>query len=179
MKIKYILEGILLTFIGAMIFHMFTIDNVSSEIIHIKQLPLITKRFTSLNERISNIEDQTCRSSLDNMLNRIKKTYFNKDVTLKEYYEAYNEDEKNFIDFYEDVINSCNLESNDDIYFLVLASLNYPNSIKNRYDLRYEFSIRDIFNRESIYESSDEVGSYTTKLLEIQVIDKLLSEVNK
>ncbi len=164
MKTKYFLQGVLITLIIAITIHIITLDKIASEVIHVKELPSITKKFTSLNERVDKIEDGSCKRSLNNMLNRVKKTYFSKDTTIKEYYEAYTDEQKNFIDFYEDVMLSCKLEDNDDIYFLVLASLNYPNSVKNRYDLRYEFIIRDIFNRDSVYTTSDEVGTYTTKL---------------
>lgn len=177
MKIRYVLQGMLITLIIGIVIHVMTLDRISKELIHVKEVPLITKRFTSLNERIINEENETCKDALNAMLERVKKTYFANDVTIKEYYEAYNDEEKNFIDFYEDVNVSCKLENNDDIYFLVLSSLNYPNSIKNRYELRYEFLIRDSFNRADIYISSDEIGTYTTKLLELQIIDKLLKEV--
>lgn len=177
MKMKYIMEGVLLTVVIALLIHLLTFNDMASEMISVKEIPMMTKRLTSLQERIDKIKDEDCRNSIDTMLKRVKSTYFSENITIEEYYNAYTKDEKNFIDFYEDVNNSCKLDGNDDIYFLVLSSLNYPNSIKRRYDLRYEFIFKDTFNRENNYQNSDEVGTYTTKMSELQVVSKLLDEV--
>ena len=62
------------------------------------------------------------------------------------------------------------------IYIDALASTNYPNAIKKECFLRYEFKIRDI-NSSKYLEENDLVGTYTTKYLELKVLNSLIEEV--
>ncbi len=176
MQKKSMLMGSLITILVLLLVHLLYITFFEEEIVHIKEVPKYTERITSINEKIAKIKDEKCVSSLKDMLERIKDTYFTEDITLKEYILAYYKDDKTFIDYYEDVNNACSLKGSDEIYFNVLSSMNYPNSLKNRYDLRYEVRLKDP-KRDELFKNSDEVGTYTTKMLELLIINELIDEV--
>lgn len=180
MKKKYITIGILLTLIFFTLLYLFTINSNKKEIIHIKDLSFYTKRATAIRNEIENIENEECKNSLEAMFNRINETHFTSDVTIEEYYNAYYKDNKVFLNFYDDVIENCEIEDElDDIYVLAISSTNYPNEVKKRYLLSHEFIIKDNNSRDELYQTSDETGTYTTKALELQVINELLSKVKK
>lgn len=132
----------------------------------------------NLKNKIEKIKDKECQTSLNNMMNRIDDTYFSNNTNVKEYYEIYFNDDLTFLNYFDDVVNTCKLSSKDKntIYIDALASTNYPNAIKKEYYLRYEFKIRDI-NSSKYLEENDLVGTYTTKYLELKVLNSLIEEV--
>lgn len=178
MKNKYITIGVLLTLIILTILGILTLNDNKKEVIYIKDLSFYTKRATIIRDEIDTIKDEACKNSLSDMFNRINETHFTANISIEEYYNAYYKDNKTFLNFYEEAVKSCELTSDlDDIYVLVLASSNYPNEIKKRYLLSHEFIIKDKNSREDLFKSADETGTYTTKALELQVMNELLSRV--
>ncbi|MCX4365805.1 MAG: hypothetical protein OSJ70_08565 [Bacilli bacterium] len=180
MKKKWTLLGSLITIMALTVLGVISISSNKKEEIFVKDLSFYTKRATIIREDISSIKDEKCKSSLDAMLTRINETHFTKNITIEEYYNAYYKDDKPFINFYEDVVTSCALDGNlDEIYVLVLSASNYPNEIKKRYLLSHEFVIKDRDSRRELYKSTDEIGTYTTKALELQIINDLIKVVKK
>ncbi len=180
MKKKFITLGVLLTFMVLTLLGLISLKYHKSEIIHVKDLAFYTKRATIIRDDIAKIKDDTCKNSLNALFNRMNETHFVNDVTVKEYYQAYFKDNKTFLNFYEEAVKACEIEDNlDEIYVLVLSASNFPNEVKNRYLLSHEFIIKDKESRELLLQSFDETGTYTTKALELQVINELLSRVKK
>lgn len=132
----------------------------------------------NLTDKIKKIKNKECQSSLNNMLNRIDDTYLSDNTNIKNYYETYFKDDLTFLNYYDDVVNICKLskKETDIIYIDALASTNYPNSIKKEYYLRYEFKIRDTKSLKYL-EENDLVGTFTTKYLELKVLNSLIEEV--
>ncbi len=178
MKKKLIILGALITLMILIIVGIISISSHKSEGIYVKDLAFYTKRATIIRDDIESIKKKNCKNSLNAMFDRINETHFTGDVSVEEYYNAYYKDNKTFLNFYEDVITSCELKDNlDEIYVLVLAASNYPNEVKKRFLLSHEFIIKDYDSRENLYKSADETGTYTTKALELQIINELISRV--
>lgn len=179
MKFKYMIFGSLLTIIIIISAYIISISFKNLEIITVKEIEDYSKINESLKEKIAKVKNKDCQKSLDEMLKRIDGTYFEDNVTIEKYFKAYFEDDKTIINYFDDVLSSCKLtrEETDYIYVDVLASMNYPNKMKERYELRYEFELPD-FNSRKKYITHDEVGTYTTKTLELKVLKNLIEEVN-
>lgn len=137
-----------------------------------------TKKMNELTKKIENIKDDKCKTSLNNMAIRINQTHFNKNVLIKKYVDVYFKDEITFLDYYNEVVDSCKNKYDEDIYSNVLASLSYPYQIRKEYLLRYEISLFDIKNRNKLNKYDDELGTYSTKYLELSVLSKLIDGVN-
>ena len=180
MKKKFTILGALIAVIILILLGLISTFYKKSETIYIKDLSFYTKRATIIRDDIEKIKNETCKNSLSAMFNRINETHFTENVSIEKYYNPYYKDDKAFIKFYEDVVNLCELEENlDELYVLVLAASNYPNEIKKRFLLRHEFVIMDYDSRINLYKSADETGTYTTKALELQIINELIGKVAK
>lgn len=149
------------------------------ELIKVKTISNYENISSSLSKKISEVKNEECKNSLNNMLKRIDETYYEENITIEKYYKAYFKDDKTIINYFDDVLNSCKLsrEDTDVIYIDALASTNYPNKIKEKYIFRYELTFSDKGERKKI-KYYDEVGTYTTKSLELKVLKELIEEVN-
>lgn len=180
MKKKYILLGMLITIMFLILIGIFTLQFNKEEMIYVRDLSFYTKRATIIRDDIEKIKNETCKKSFNDMFNRINETHFTENVTIEKYYKAYFKDDKTFLNYYEDLIGSCELDEDlDSIYILVLSASNYPNEVKKRYLLSHEFIIKDYDSRDILSKNIDETGTYTTKALELQVINELLGKVKK
>lgn len=180
MKKRLIILGALITLMILIIIGIISISTHKSEKVYVKDLAFYTKRATIIRDDIETIKNETCKNSLMVMFDRINATHFTRDVSVEEYYNAYYKDNKTFLNFYEEAVTSCELKDNlDEVYVLVLAASNFPNEVKKRFLLSHEFIIKDYDSRENLYKSTDETGTYTTKALELQIINELISRVNK
>lgn len=132
----------------------------------------------NLKEKIGKVKDKECQSSLNKMMNRIDETYFSDNTTVKNYYKIYFKDDLTFLNYYDEVVATCKLSKKDTdiIYIDALASTNYPNAIKKEYNMRYELKIRDT-NSLKYIEDNDLVGTFTSKYLELKVLNSLIEEV--
>ena len=132
----------------------------------------------NLKNKIDKVKDKDCKVSLNNMMDRIDNTYLTENTNVKTYYEVYFKDNKTLLNYFDDVVNSCDLTKKDTdiIYVDALSSTNYPNSIKKEYYLRYELKIRDNYSAKYL-EDNDLIGTYTTKYLELKVLNSLIEEV--
>lgn len=177
MKIKYFTLGCLFVVIVFMIVNMFMIAN-RDEIIIIKSLANFDNETKELDNRISKIKNDECRESFYELLANIKKTYFNENTTVDKYYDVYFSD-KVFLDIYKEVETSCKIDEDDSRYTLALASYAFPSSIKSKYNLKHEVKFRDKVTREDVLKDEYEVGSYSSKVLELKVINELLESIKK
>lgn len=176
MKRKYILIGSLTCFILLFLISSFLIIYRRNRTIYIQDIKQYTKNINIIKENIKNIDDETCKETFQKMLNRINDTHFSSNVKLSTYYHAYHNG-ASFLDYYNDVINDCNIEEDNSIYIDALISTNYPNQIKKEFELSYQLKLDDIYSNNLINKSLDKNGTYSTKTLELRVIKKLLDEV--
>lgn len=178
MQKKLMILGSLITIIIFVLLGLISTHYNKEEIIYIKDLAFYTKRATIIREDIEKIKNDSCKNSLSAMFNRINETHFTDNISIEEYYNAYYKDNKTFINFYEDVVTQCAIEEElDELYVLVLAASNYPNEVKKRFLLSHEFRIKDYDSRDNLYKSTDETGTFTTKALELQIINELINRV--
>lgn len=179
MKYRYMIFGSLLTIIIIISAFTISIPFKSSKIINVKTIEEYSKINKSMKEKIDKVKNKECQKSLDAMLQRIDDTYFKENVTMEKYYKTYFQDNKTIISYFDEALNVCELtrEKTDYIYVDALSATNFPNKIKEEYELRYEFKLPD-FNSNKNYTTYDEIGTYTTKTLELKVLKNLIEEVN-
>src|SRR5574344_1487566 len=102
-------------------------------------------------------------STVNNKINKLD------DGICKEYFTYY----------YNYISDKCNIKYDEKLYVEVLKTMIFPDEIKNRYNLNYEIGIKDLIGRNKTYSSHDQLGTYTTKVGEIQLLNDLLDEVIK
>ena len=171
-NIKYVIFGI---FISLILF--FFIGGVFSfvnrnQTIHIKDYEGFDKNIEELSDRIDKVKNNDCRSSLQYMLNRIKDNHLTGDIKIKDYYESFYKDNLTFVDYYNYVSSSCNIDNNE-IYIKAMSTLVYPTYIKNLYNKSYEIHFKDFYYKDNI----DEMGTYSTLVNEMYVLSDLLKEI--
>lgn len=173
---KYILAGSILTFIILIIFAFININDSRKEIIYVKDLESYTKTITEFQNRVDKIKNEECKQSIQKYADKINKTHFDKDVTVEDYYNAYYKDDKDTIKLYTDIENICDYHD-DKIYEIVLEANIFPTEIKNKYNLSYEFSINDKMSRKLVNINHDNLGTYSTKILELKALDEIIKKV--
>ena len=173
-NIKYIIIGILISFIIVFIINIITFNINSNQTIHIKSYEGYEEAKNTLSKKIDKVKNDDCRSSLNNMLKRIDDNNLKGDVKIGDYINSYFKDNLTFVDYYSYVSDSCNI-SDDKIYIKAMSTLVYPNYIKDKYNRSYELHIIDLTNKTNI---SDDVGTYTTMLNELGVLSDILGELS-
>lgn len=178
-KYKYAILGSFITLIILIIVSIININFKYNELITIKEVNNFDKKIASLEKDISKVDAGICQDNLYKMLKKIKLTNLSGEVSVKEYYKTYFQDET-FLEIFDEVKKGCELsdEETDPIYIKALSATLYPNEIKKRFQLAYEISFKDSYNRKLINKSNDETGTFITKTLELQVLKDLISEVN-
>lgn len=177
MRLKYFLFGSLVTIMILIVVNILVLLN-NKDVIYVKGIEGFDTKLSSIDKRIEKIKNQECRLEFVKISDNIKKTYFRENTTVDKYYHAYFDDEI-FLNIYKSVLDKCSIKENDERYYLVLASYSYPNSIKTRYNLRHEIKLKDKSVRDLMNRETDEIGSHTTKILELRVIDELLEDMKK
>ena len=180
-KIKYVLFGVIATLFIFTIFGIInSVINMNSTI-YVKEVPKFDEKIDTINKNIGKIKNEVCVNRLNNLVSRVKDTYYKKNVSLKEYYKNYNKDDVTFSDLFDLTLSSCGVSSEEvpSIIDLVLSSRAYPDSVSNRYRTSYEFRITDYLNRKSTYELSDEIGTYSSKENELKAINDLTERLVK
>ena len=173
-NIKYIIIGILISFIIVFIINIITFNINSNQTIHINSYEGYEEAKNTLSKKIDKVKNDDCRSSLNNMLKRIDDNNLKGDVKIGDYINSYFKDNLTFVDYYSYVSDSCNI-SDDKIYIKAMSTLVYPNYIKDKYNRSYELHIIDLTNKTNI---SDDVGTYTTMLNELGVLSDILGELS-
>ena len=173
-KSKYIITGLfialILFFITSVIFSYIN----RNQSICVKSYDNYEQDMKVLSEKVDKVKNETCRVSLKYLLDRIKDNHFEGCVKLKDYYESFYKDDFTFVDYYNYVATSCNINNNE-LYVKAMSTLVYPAYIKNKYNRAYEFYIEDYY----FYDKDiDDMGSYSTLVNEITVLSDLLKELS-
>lgn len=176
-KYKYAILGSFITLIILIIISIISINFKYNELITIKEVSDFDKKITILEKDISKVDSGICQDKLYKMLKKIRLTNLSGEVSVKEYYKTYFQDET-FLEIFEEVKNECELDDDetDPVYIRALSATLYPNEIKKRFQLAHEISFKDSYNRKLINKSNDETGTFITKTLELQVLKDLISE---
>ena len=186
-KYPYVFLGFFISILVLLIIHFISINIKMNRVINVKEMDdSYSKKIVEIESDIEKLKDDECKNSLKYMSDRIKVTIPDKGVTLKDYYHRYygydnnrnDDDGETFLFFYSKVADNCNI-NNDSIYSKALESMVFPYEIKNRYLGTYQISISDLFILKDEIDKSDELGSYSNKMLELEVLSKLVEEVKK
>lgn len=175
MRLRYFSLGVLISVIIFIIVNIFIVMSRDEEIV-IKDVANYDSSMELINKRIEKLKDSDCKEKLKELSDNIDGTYFKENTTVNKYYHAYFDNET-FLNLYGEVMDVCNIPEDDSLYVLALASYSFPSSIKSKYNLRHEFRISDAFTRNDVKSEEYEVGSYSTKVLELKVMDELLGRV--
>lgn len=178
-KSKYVIFGFTICFITFLIMGiLLNYVDINSKI-KVKTIENFDTKLNTINENIEKVKDDNCKLVLNAMSNKIKNTYYESNVSMKKYVKDYFYTDN--IDFYSLFLNAkevCDY-SDDSIDELVIASKAYPQSLKTKYDSNYEIDFKDYFNRNKISEINDEVGTYSTKILELRSLNEYVNGVIK
>lgn len=186
-KYPYVFLGIFISVLVFFIVHIISINIRMNRVINVKEFDeQYSQKIENLKKDAEKIKDDSCKSSVVEMANRIIYTIPRKGITLQEYYGSYygydnnrsDDDGESFLYFYSNVATNCNIDNNE-IYNKVLESLVFPYEMKNRYIGSYQIGISDTFIHKKEVNKVDELGSYSTKMLELEVLSKIMDEVEK
>ena len=176
-KYPYVFLGIFISILVFLVVHIISINIKMNREIKIYDFSNFSYKVIATNKDIQSIKNEECRSSLDAMANRITNTVPHRGITLKQYYELYyGDEEETFLYYYSRVSDACNI-NNDNIYLKALESLEFPYEIKNRYIGSYQVNIFDTYILKKEIDKTDELGSYSNKMLELETLVKLIEEV--
>ena len=178
MKYKYFLFGILSTIIIIFILSLISFNNVKNKTIYIKDIPaygsIISKNKTNLDK----IKNEDCKSSINNMINRINETHYSNNISISEYVNSYYKDNKDFTNFYYDTLEKCNIEENDELKDLLLVATLFPSQLKEVYNTSYEIRLIDNKTRDEFKKNNNEMGSFITKYYELKILNRIVDELN-
>ena len=112
------------------------------------------------------------------LLERIKDTYYEDNISVKEYYENYNQYGKTYYSLFQEALTICDLDIKDydRMNDYLLASRVYPDTVADRYKSSYEIKFVDYFNYKNIHELTDNVGTYSSKKMELMALSELIGE---
>lgn len=187
-KYPYVFLGVFISILIFFVIHFISINIKMNRVLNVKDMDYTSyaQKIIDMNKDIQKIKNEECKNSIQDMANRINNTFPRKGITLKNYYLNYygydnnrdDDDGETFLFFYSKVADNCNI-NNDSIYNKALESMVFPYEIKNRYLGTYQISISDLFILKDEIDKSDELGSYSNKMLELEVLSKLVEEVKK
>ena len=181
-KSKYVILGFTISFVLFFVIGIILNYVDANSKIKVKKIDNFDVKISSINENIEKIKNEDCRESLKLLSDKIKDTYYESDVSIKTYVNNYFYIENySYNDFYSLYLNTKDIcdYKNDSIDELVIASTSYPRSLKSRLDSNYEIDFKDFFNRKKINENNDEVGTYSSKILELRSINEYVNGVIK
>ena len=173
---KYIFLGMLITFLIIIILGIININFNFNNKIYVKEVNHFYVSASTLERKIKSIEDEECSSSLMGLLERIKDTYYEDNISVKEYYENYNKYGKTYYSLFQETLTICDLDikNYDRMNDYLLASRVYPDAVADRYKSSYEIKFVDYFNYKNIHELTDNVGTYSSKKMELMALSELI-----
>ena len=181
MKTKYFIFGMITCFIIICIFGCVLSVVSFNDKIYVKTLDNFDINIGTFDARIDSLKvNETCKNSLKNLSDRVKSTYYNNDVTIKEYDNNYFKDGVTFYALYLEAFNECEIDNDAYSYITEYAieSQTYPQLIHSRRIANYELKFTDYINYKEIHEISDNIGTYSNKTLELKVLSELLGVID-
>lgn len=177
-KYPYVFLGIFISILIFFIFHIVSINIRVNRKIYVKEISFFDEAIEKMNGKISNVEDDGCRLAFEDMSKQIRDTYYTEDIKLKDYYNNYFAKRYTFGILYSNVSEKCNI-NNDNIYNKALESMAFPYEMSRQYLGAYQIKIDDVFIFKTYDKKVDELGTYSNKMLELEVLNDLLKEVEE
>ena len=178
-KYPYVFLGIFIAIFIFIVIHIISVPIKMNRMMKVKQLDSIYNTLDEYNKKIDKVKKDECKNSLINMSDRIRDTYYTNDISVKDYYNNYFADDYKFDVYYKNVIEKCGIEDKTSIYNKVLESMVFPYEIQNEYLGSYQINLNDLFVMNDEVNRVDELGTYSNKHLEVEVLNDLISEVSK
>ena len=184
-KYPYVFLGIFISILIFIILHLISIPLKMNRMIKVKSIENYNHLLNNANEEINKIKNDECKKSLLTLSDRIRSTYYNSDISLKDYYNNYFIDDYRFEIYYKIAVEKCGLDhtidlkSNFDTYNKMLESMEFPYEMKNKYLGSYQISFNDLFIMNEETRRVEELGTYANKKLELEVLNELISGVSK
>ena len=183
-KYPYVFLGIFISILVFFIVHIISINIKMNRVVYVHTFEGFDQKVLAKNNDMKDIKNEACKASLQDMLYRIVNTIPERGITLKRYYELYygyangveEDDGYTFLHYYSRVSDACNI-NDESIYLKALESLEFPYEIKNRYIGAYQVNIFDRAILQKEIDKTDELGSYSNKMLEYETLVKLIEEV--
>ena len=178
-KYPYVFLGIFIAILIFIIIHIISVPIKTNRYIKVKTISNLNEGLEKYETKIDKVKNEDCKNSLYDMADRIRNTYYTNDVSLKYYYENYFVDDYKFEVYYKNVLDKCSLENDANIYAKLLESMEFPYEMKNKYLGSYQISFSDLLIMDEDVKRVEELGTYSNKLLEMEVLSDLISEVSK
>lgn len=180
-SVKFYLFGFFSCFIVIFLIGVILSFVYSKKQIYIKTIDDYDNKINNLEVSLGSVENTTCKESLTKLLDRSKNTYYINNVTINEYVKNYYEGNIDFYQIYMETLELCDNKTDDvkDITKLVIASKSFPETLKAKKNSLYEIRFMDFLNYKSVNELSDNIGSYSSKELELMALEKLIVKNSK
>ncbi len=128
-------------------------------------------------ERFNNLEDSSCKTSLEKFIKRYEKTSYKGKVSLKDIYNSLDDDDS-YASIHIDIKKDCNIsneEANDyELTFYMLDCMITYEEYYNNLRFPYEIRIPDKLMREIAEPSLDATRYYKIKRSELLFIKNVL-----
>ena len=179
-KIKNFMFWLLISYsVLFVIFFIFNMFSIRTKI-ELKDNDTNLKRYASLSERVSKLEESSCSVLLNEMIDAYGKTSFDGEIDLNVFYDLY-WNGPSFLSFYMPIQEKCNMSSE------VMSELGMPmdsinsityvdNTIMNNM-FNYELKIRDYAVRGIAEASISQLEYQTCKSSELDMIEKVLDYI--
>jgi len=178
-KYPYVFLGIFIAILVLIIIHIISVPYKMNRMIKVKQIDSLNSILDEYDKKIDKAKNEDCKNSLLAISDRIRRTYYSSDISLKDYYNNYFVDDQRFELYYNQVLEKCSLKNKTSTYNKVLESMVFPYEMKNKYIGSYQINFNDILVLDKDIKTVEELGTYSNKTLELSVLDDLIKEVIK
>jgi hypothetical protein len=138
------------------------------------------ERLSSLKEKVSKLEENSCTTLINDMIKSYEKTSFNGEIELTRIYEIY-WNGPSFINYYPMIKEKCNMSDefmeNLGIQNDVMNSITYIDNILNNSMFSYEIKLPDKTMRDIAEANITQIEYKTCKSSELDVIEKTLNNI--
>ena len=180
-KLKNYLFGISI-FYSTIIILLITLNTITST--NTIELYDLKENKTKLNEyknEISLLEQNSCTTTINQIINYYEKTSYNGEVDLKKFYNQGLEE--SILSLYMNAKENCNLTEDDIEYYnfptKVLATTIWQEELLKNHYFQYELTFKDIFTRSIVEPEISNIEYKISKNLQLEIIRDLIEFTNK
>lgn len=138
------------------------------------------EKIKELKNEIANLEDNSCKVLLNDMIKAYETTSFDGIIEQKRVEKIYWEG-KSFLSFYERMTTDCNISKEElkriDMPFYALNSTSFIDNTVNKKIFDYELRIKDIYMRDNLEANRVNLDYQLSKQSEIVMIEKILKTI--
>lgn len=174
--IQYFLIGYMISIIILTIINMFGMKKTIELIDSSENI----EKIKELKNEINNLEENSCKSLLNDMIKAYETTSFNGMVEYKKIHEIYWEG-PSFLEFCNQIPNKCNISKEElnsmNMPYFALNSTSFIDNQVNKKVFDYELGIKDIFTRKILEGSRTNIDYQLSKQSEIIMIENILNKI--